>query len=179
MIPASSELVVLALGSNMGNRCSELQAGLEALAARRDILLQDVSGVWESTYVGPGDDQADYFNSCCTLITGLTPQWLLEAVKIIERGRGRADDAHMQPRLLDIDILLFGQRIVDDPDLKIPHPRLHERSFVLEPMNEIAPGMRVPDSGETVRALCEKIRGAEGSGWCRLTDDCLRIPGRG
>jgi len=169
--------VLLALGGNMGDRLGEMQAGLDALAARGDVEIVEVSGVWESGYVGPGN-QDDYFNACCSGRTALAPRRLLEALKAVESERGRAPDGHMKPRPLDIDILLYGDRVVDEPGLTIPHPRMALRAFVLEPLNEVAAQAVVPDSNETVRTLCEKIRGAE----CRdvrRRDDCvLQIPER-
>jgi 2-amino-4-hydroxy-6-hydroxymethyldihydropteridine diphosphokinase len=167
--------VLLALGGNMGDRLGEMQAGLDALAVRGDVEIADVSGVWESGYVGPGD-QDDYFNACCVVRTALTPRRLLDVLKAVESDRGRAADGHMKPRPLDIDILMYGDRVVDEPGLTIPHPRMTMRAFVLEPLNEVAAETAMPDSNETVGTLCEKIRGAE-SRDVRRRDDCvLRIP---
>lgn len=176
MSESSAVRVMLALGGNMGDRLAEMQAGLDAMA-RRGLDILDVSAVWESAYVGPGL-QSDYLNACCVARTDLDPGTLLALLKAVESERGRAPDGHMKPRPLDIDILLYGDAVVDRPGLTVPHPRMRERAFVLEPLNEVAGHVKWPDSSETVRGLCEKIRGAEDQVVHRLEDGGLRIPGR-
>ncbi len=154
--------VHIALGSNLGDRAAELRAGLAALDAHPRIEVRAVSSVWESAYVGPGGAQPDYLNACAILRTDLAPGELLAALKAVERGRGRVGETHMRPRALDLDILVWGARRVETPDLVVPHPRLRERAFVLEPLAEIAPELAPPDWGQTVARRCAMIRAAEG-----------------
>lgn len=153
--------VLLGLGGNMGDRLAELQAGLDELAGRDGIEPVGVSRLWETDYVGPGR-QDPYLNACIALRTSFSLRGLLEILQDVERTRGRERDGHMKPRPIDLDILLDGDAVVDEPGLRVPHPRFAERAFVLEPLSELAPEQRDPDSGETVRALCEKMRGADG-----------------
>jgi 2-amino-4-hydroxy-6-hydroxymethyldihydropteridine diphosphokinase len=159
---AATTTAHIGLGSNLGDRLAELRAGVAALAAHPRIALRAASGVYESAYVGPGGPQGDYLNACVRVETDLAPRDLLAALKRIERARGRTGETHMRPRTLDLDILLFGDAVLREPDLGIPHPRLAERSFVLEPLAELDPALRLPDSGQTVGWLCAMMRAAEG-----------------
>lgn len=151
------ETVLVALGSNQGDRLGHLRAGLQALAVSADVVVEAVSGVYETAYVGPGR-QDDYLNACVRLCVRCSPENMLGRTKSIETARGRRPDSHLQPRQLDLDILLFGDRVVHTAELEIPHPRMRERAFVLEPLAEIAGETEFPDSGETVTAACDRIR---------------------
>ena len=163
MTPGPERTVVhVALGSNLGDRVAELRAGLAAMAGHPRIRLRAASSVWESAYVGPGEAQPGYLNACVGLETELPPRELLAALKEMERARGRAGETHMRPRTLDLDILLYGDLRVDVPELQVPHPRLGERLFVLEPLSELAPDLTPPDWGQTVARRCAMIRAAEG-----------------
>ena len=154
--------VFIGLGGNLGDRLGELRAGFAALAAHPRIEVLAASGIYESDYIGPGEPQAAYFNACVCVATDLGPHELLAALKRIERGRGRIGVTHMRPRSLDLDILLYGDRVVREPDLVIPHPRLAERAFVLEPLAELDAALIPPDSEQTVGRLCAMIRAAHG-----------------
>ena len=158
--PAAS--AVIGLGGNQGDRLAELRAGIAALDAHPGIEVLETSGVYESEYVGPGPDQPPYLNACAVVATRLAPRALLAALKGMERARGRDGETHMRPRTLDLDILLYGDLVMRTRDLEIPHPRLSERAFVLEPLAELGAGRRVPDSGQTVGDLCAMIRAADG-----------------
>lgn len=160
------ERVLLGVGGNVGDRAAELRAGAAALAARPDVRVVARSGFWESRYVGPGTEQEPYLNACLELRTELEPRALLEVLQGIERDRGRPADGHLRPRPLDLDILLYGRRVVDEPDLRIPHPELARRAFVLEPLAELAADLALPDSQVTVAEIRAKIRGAGGP-WVR------------
>ena len=153
------------LGSNVGDRLGELRAGIAALDVHPDVEVLAFSSVYESEYVGPGR-QAPYLNACVRVSTTLRPRLFLEALKRMEAERGRPVDSHMEPRTLDLDILLFGDRRISEPDLEVPHPRLRERAFVLEPLAELAGGEVLPDSGQTVREACDMMRSAAGP-WVR------------
>lgn len=158
MIDGPDEVVLIALGSNQGDRLGHLRAGLAALCGLDGVTLECVSGVFETDYVGPGGPQDDYLNACARLRACGEPEDLLDRLQAIERERGRPADTHLQPRPLDLDLLLFGDRIVRSSRLEIPHPRARERAFVMEPLAEIAGERKFPDSGETVAAACDRIR---------------------
>ncbi len=154
--------VTLGLGSNLGDRLTWLRRGWDAVSALPGVRPLDRSGIWETAYVGPGDPQPPYLNACARFATALPPRELLAALQRIERDCGRPPDTHLQPRRLDLDILLYGDLISVEPDLVIPHPRLHVRAFVLEPLAELDPGRILPDSGLTVGAVRAIIRAAGG-----------------
>lgn len=162
------ERVLLGIGGNMGDRVAELRAGVAALRAHREIDVVALSRLWETEYVGDGD-QAPYLNGCIEITTSLEPTALLEALQDIEHRRGRPADGHRLPRPLDLDILLHGTRVVRDDELIIPHPELASRAFVLEPLAELAGDLILPESGETVRAIRAKIRCVH-SPWIRSWD---------
>jgi 2-amino-4-hydroxy-6-hydroxymethyldihydropteridine diphosphokinase len=154
--------VFLSLGSNMGNRAAHLRAARESLAALPDAGLVLTSPVYETEPWGDAD-QAYYLNQVVALDLGpdWTPRKLLEAIQGIETSRGRQRDPARRfgPRTLDVDVLLFGQEEVDDPDCVVPHPRLLERAFVLVPLADIAPDCPVPGGGQgvSVRQALAKI----------------------
>jgi 2-amino-4-hydroxy-6-hydroxymethyldihydropteridine diphosphokinase len=159
----------LGLGANVGDRAAGLRAAVRDLAAAPGIRVTAVSGLWESAYVGPGD-QAPYLNACVEVATDLVPPVLLSLCKALERAHGREPATHLQPRPLDLDVLLYGELSQADAEPLLPHPRLAERSFVLEPLAEIAPAYRLPDSGQTVAAACANIR-RDGEPWIRPRRD--------
>jgi 2-amino-4-hydroxy-6-hydroxymethyldihydropteridine diphosphokinase len=128
--------IYLSMGSNLGDREANLRAGVESLRAAGEICA--VSPVWATAPVGV-TDQPDFLNIAVAADTSLTPRALLEAVKRIEVDVGRRPTFRRGPRVLDIDILLYGNDSVAEPDLSIPHPRLAERAFVLAPLADIAP----------------------------------------
>ncbi len=169
------ERVLLGIGGNIGDRVEELRAGVHALRAHPDITVKAVSSLWETEYVGHGE-QDPYLNGCVELHTTLEPLELLGALKAIEHKRGRSPAGHLKPRPLDLDILLFGHRMITVDGLSIPHPDLSRRAFVLEPLAELATDLVLPDSGETVQEIRAKMRDADGP-WIHswdgagLTDD--------
>ena len=118
----------------------------------------------ETAPVG-GVPQGLYLNAAATLRTGLSPRELLDGLLAIERahGRDRLTEARWGPRTLDLDLILYGDLIINEPGLVLPHPRMHERSFVLEPLAEIAPGWVVPGRGRTVSDLLAGLSSGSGS----------------
>lgn len=143
----------LALGSNLGDRAAHLQRAVDALAAHPRIEVTAVSPWIETEPVGGPPGQGAYLNGALLLETDLAPERLLELLLAIElqEGRDRTQAVRDAPRTLDLDLLLYGARSIDSERLCVPHPRLEERLFVLEPLARIAPELRLPRSGRTVR----------------------------
>jgi 2-amino-4-hydroxy-6-hydroxymethyldihydropteridine diphosphokinase len=136
------------LGANLGERERTLRAAVDALAAEDGIEVVAISTLRDTDPVGVGD-QPRYLNGVAELETTLTARELLEALLAVEQqfGRVRVPGEH-GPRTLDLDLLLYGDEELSEPGLTVPHPRLHERMFVLEPLIELAPGLVVPGRGE-------------------------------
>jgi 2-amino-4-hydroxy-6-hydroxymethyldihydropteridine diphosphokinase len=135
------ELAYVALGSNLGNRARHLEAARHALAALPDTHLVAASAVEETRPLG-GMDQPAYLNQMILLETGLDPHALLAACQAIERSEGRVRGERWGSRTLDLDIVRYGDRRVDDPDLIIPHPELSNRDFWLRELAELQPHER-------------------------------------
>jgi 2-amino-4-hydroxy-6-hydroxymethyldihydropteridine diphosphokinase len=163
--PAQGERVYLGLGANLGDRLGQLRQALFALITHPELAVTAVSRLYESQHVGVGE-QPDYLNACVALRTWLAPRILLTVLKGTEGRLGRAPDGHGRPRLIDLDILLYGDLVWHDSQLTIPHPALRERAFVLRPLRDIAPDVRLPDSPETVAGACAKISARRGP-WIR------------
>lgn len=147
------------LGSNLGDRMAHLRAGLRALGALPGTRVVACSTVVESEPVG-GPLQGPYLNAAVALDTQLEAAELLSGMLAIEKAEGRVrSGSRDEPRTLDLDLLLYGERVQDEPGLTLPHPRLAERAFVLTPLVEIVPaGLRHPATGETVASLEERRR---------------------
>ncbi len=154
-------LAAIALGSNLGDRTRHLDAGVLAIAEFEGTRTMALSEYIETDPVGPAG-QGAYLNAAMVVETSIKPRALLDALLEIERANGRDRDAEQRwgPRTLDLDLLLYADRVIDEPGLTIPHPRMHERMFVLEPLMQIAPGLDVPGRG-TVRDLHATLRAAE------------------
>ena len=148
----------LSMGSNQGDREANLRRGLEALRAR--LSLRSVSSIYETEPVGVVD-QPPFLNLAAELDTTLEPHALLRVVKDIERQVGRKPTYRWGPRVLDIDILLFGDFVVQDAQLVIPHAEMVSRAFVLVPLSEIAGEAVHPGLGLTVRELAESVPGRD------------------
>jgi 2-amino-4-hydroxy-6-hydroxymethyldihydropteridine diphosphokinase len=141
----------IALGSNMGDPQAILEASLDTLAQTPGIILEKKSSWYKTKAIGP--PQPDYLNGCAILRVKMLPQTLLETLLAIEDKFGRVRHQHWGPRTLDLDLLLYDDLIVDQPNLQIPHPRMHERAFVLVPLAEIAPTWIEPLSGRTIQDM--------------------------
>jgi 2-amino-4-hydroxy-6-hydroxymethyldihydropteridine diphosphokinase len=145
-------LVYIGLGSNLGDRAATIQAALDRLDADADIELVAVSSLKETDPVG-FEDQPRFLNGAAALRTELGPRELLDRMLEVERGLGRVrQGARYGPRTIDLDLLVYGDVVVEEPGLAIPHPRLAERMFVLEPLVELDPHLEVPGQGR-VQAL--------------------------
>ncbi len=135
--------VYLALGSNMGDRLAELSAAVASLGSLGQEIR--VSGLYETAPVGGPPGQGAYLNCVVSLSTSAAPRLLLELAQRLEQEAGRVRTVRNGPRPLDVDILLYDDLVMDEPDLVIPHPRMYERAFVLAPLEELAPEL-VPDN---------------------------------
>lgn len=145
--------VVIALGSNLGDRLANLRAGVAGLAACDEIEITGVSRLYETAPVGGPADQGAYLNAALTAHTSLPPRDLLALMHRVEARRERARVVHWGPRTLDLDLLVYGDLVSDDPSLCLPHPRQHERRFVLVPVCDVAPDLVHPALGRTMRDL--------------------------
>ena len=152
-------IVYLGLGSNLGDRRRNLEAALDALRAHPQITVSAVSAFLETDPVGGPPGQGRFLNAAAKIETDLSPEALLEELKRVERALGRKPGPRWGPRKIDLDILLCGNTILETGTLVIPHPRMRERRFVLEPLAEIAPDARDPVTGLSVRDLLEKVSG--------------------
>jgi 2-amino-4-hydroxy-6-hydroxymethyldihydropteridine diphosphokinase len=147
-----SQSVYLSLGSNLGNREANLNRAVRMLRDPDRVMLERISSCFETEPVGYRD-QPWFLNLALEIRTSLTPRQVLDRCKRIERSMGRVPTFQGAPRVIDLDILLYGKRIVDDLDLTIPHPRMARRRFVLEPLSEIAPDTIHPVLGMNLRSI--------------------------
>lgn len=154
---AGSEPLLLALGSNLGDRLGHLRNGVRALVGD-GLRVVRASSVYESEAQGVGE-QPDFLNAVILAHTGLEPRQVLERALAEERAAGRVRAAPGEPRTLDVDLVFQGSRIVREPGLEVPHPRWRERAFVLAPLAEVAPDFRDPESGLTVLEVWRGRRG--------------------
>jgi len=157
----SFELVqaYLGLGSNMGNRQKNLEKALDLLSQRLQV--SQVSSIYDTEPVG-NTNQPRFLNLVCQIYTKLAPMEILALTKGIELKLGRALGKYNAPRPMDIDMLFYGDQVIETPELVIPHPRLAERAFVLIPLAEIAPDLVHPVNGETVRELLQGVTETQG-----------------
>ncbi|MGD0152924.1 MAG: 2-amino-4-hydroxy-6-hydroxymethyldihydropteridine diphosphokinase [Thermacetogeniaceae bacterium] len=139
----------IGLGSNLGDRAVYLAAARQSLAGTPGILIARTSSLYETEPVGY-TDQGWFLNQVAEIATSLAPYELLQVLQGIEQDLGRRRLIRWGPRVIDLDLLLYGDAMLTDPDLTVPHPRIYERSFVLAPLCEIAPDYVHPD-GQTTR----------------------------
>ena len=148
-------LAYVGLGANLGDRERTILAAVDALGGESGIEVVAVSSLRETEPVGVGH-QPRFLNGVVQLETSLAARDLLARLLAVEQrfGRVRVPGEH-GPRTLDLDLLLYGDEVMDEPGLAVPHPRLHERRFVLEPLAELAPGLTVPGRGDVESMLAE------------------------
>jgi len=150
--------VYLSLGSNLGDRQENLDKALEFLSQR--LRMGKISSIYDTEPIGDSE-QPRFLNLVCQAYTRLEPLALLTLVKGIESKLGRTSKSGA-PRTIDIDILLYGDQVIDTPKLVIPHPKMTERAFVLIPLDEIAPDLVHPVSGKTIAELLQGITEKQG-----------------
>jgi 2-amino-4-hydroxy-6-hydroxymethyldihydropteridine diphosphokinase len=165
---------VLAVGSNLGDRLGTLQECVVAIGRLPGTDVLAISPVYETDPVG-GPAQPDYLNAVLVVRTGLGPRELLEAAHGIEADFGRVRGERFGPRTLDIDIISYADEVSDDPVLTLPHPRAHERAFVLAPWHDIDANAELPGRGPVTSLLADLDR----QGIRRVPGAVLRRPGSG
>ena len=164
-------VVYLGLGSNLGDRRGNLAKALRRLPPL--VQIEAVSSLYETQPVGP-QEQPLFYNAACHGVTGLPPLELLRHVKQIERDLGRQPDGRPSerwgPRPIDIDVLLYGDSVIEEANLRVPHAELANRAFVLVPLAELAAGVRHPELGRTIGKLADAtdrsgVEKRAGAGW--------------
>ena len=150
---------MLSLGSNLGDRLDNLQGAIDALFDAPGLEFVAISPVYETKPVG-GPEQGDFLNVVIVADSSVAPRSLLERVLNIEESMDRVRDVRWGPRTLDIDIVTIGEITCDEPELTLPHPRAHERAFVLVPWADVEPGAVLPGRG-SVRDLLPSVAGQE------------------
>jgi 2-amino-4-hydroxy-6-hydroxymethyldihydropteridine diphosphokinase len=162
--------IYLGLGSNLGNRQRNLAVALERLKPL--VRVEAVSSLYETDPVGP-QDQPAFLNAACRAVTGLPPRGLLRHLRQVEYEIGRRGGEKWGPRPIDIDLLLYGDLVIEEDDVAIPHPELHKRAFVLVPLAELAAELQHPTLGRSIASLAGAndragVRLREGPGWERV-----------
>lgn len=146
----------IGLGSNLLSPMQQVRQAISELAQLAESQFYAVSRIYRSRPMGPAD-QPDYINAVVALDTRLTPPALLDALQAIENRHGRKRGAvQWGPRTLDLDLLLFGDAVINEPRLTVPHPGMYERSFVLRPLADIVPSLVLP-GGQSLKALCDAL----------------------
>jgi len=163
--------VVIALGSNLGDRLDYLQSGLDGLFDTPRLVFLAVSPVYETTPVG-GPEQPDYLNAVAIGETTLPAQAVLERCHSLEDAFGRVRGERWGPRTLDLDLIVYGDEVSDSPGLTLPHPRAHERAFVLAPWHDADPDAELPGQGK----VADLLKALGTTGVTRLDGTVLQPP---
>jgi 2-amino-4-hydroxy-6-hydroxymethyldihydropteridine diphosphokinase len=169
--PGSQRRVVIALGSNLGDRLENLQGGLDALFDSPGLTFVAVSPVFQTTPVG-GPEQPEYLNAVLIAETLLPAHAILERCQGVEASLGRTREQRWGPRTLDLDLVVYGNEVSGDPDLTLPHPRAHERAFVLAPWCAADPDAEIPGHGR----VCDLVGKVGTAGVRRLDNVVLHAP---
>jgi len=150
----------IALGSNLEDPEAQVRRGFDEIAALPETRLLVRSPLHRTAPVGYRD-QPDFVNACALVETSLAPRALLDGLLAIERRHGRVREIPNGPRTLDLDIILYGDRVIHEPGLTVPHPRAHERAFVLEPLVEVWPDAVIPGKGRAANFVTPAKAGAQ------------------
>lgn len=143
----------IGLGSNLGDRLENLRRALAQLASARGVALVSTSSIYETAPIGP--EQPDYLNAAAAVQVTVPPERLLELMQEIEARLGRTREVRWGARTIDLDLLLYGNQVIQTESLRVPHPAMTNRAFVLVPLLEIDPDLELP-SGEPLDAFCER-----------------------
>jgi 2-amino-4-hydroxy-6-hydroxymethyldihydropteridine diphosphokinase len=163
---------VLAIGSNLGDRLGSLQGAVNSLADTPEVWLTAVSPVYETEPVDAPEDSKTFLNAVILIDTTLSARTLLDRALAIEDAFGRERTGiRGEPRTLDVDLIVVGDRRADDDFLRLPHPRAHERAFVLQPWHDLEPDAELPEHGPIAKLLVE----VDGSGIARRDDLVLEV----
>jgi 2-amino-4-hydroxy-6-hydroxymethyldihydropteridine diphosphokinase len=155
----AGETVYVGVGSNLGDRAAHLAAAENALRQVEGVRVLRRSSLYDTRAVGP--EQPRFLNAVWELACSLPPRSLLSALQAIEQSLGRTGKGLQRPRPVDLDVLLWGELILVEPDFQIPHAEMHRRRFVLEPLAELSPDSRHPVLGLTIRELLEGLPPAD------------------
>lgn len=146
---------VLSIGSNLGDRRINLQGAVDSLADTPEVWLTNVSPVYETAPVDSPEGARDYLNAIVLIDTTLSASTLLDRALAIEAAYGRERGERNEPRTLDVDVIVVGDRRANEESLTLPHPRAHERAFVLAPWHDIEPDANIPDQGPIAELLAK------------------------
>lgn len=155
-VAEQAKRVFIAIGSNLGDREENIIDAINLLIAN-GVDVKNISSIIETKPYG-NVKQPDFLNCVVDAYTALPPRMLLETLKAIEKQLGRTRTIHWGPRTIDLDIIFYDELVIDTPDLKIPHPDMQNRLFVLEPLNQLAPNFVHPVLNKTVRELLSELR---------------------
>ena len=147
----------VALGSNLGDRFAYVRSGLSALGETAGVRVEQTSQMRQTSPVGGPSEQGDFLNAVASVLTSLDAVELLDVLQAIEDRFGRQRRERWGPRTLDLDLLLYDDAVIETERLIVPHPRMHERRFVLEPLCDVAPEAIHPVLGLTARELLERL----------------------
>ena len=147
----------IALGANVGDRERSIRDAVDHMNADADITVARVSSLFENPAVGGPPDSPAFLNAAARLVTTLSPQQLLERMLDVEHRMGRLRRTRWEPRVIDLDLILYGDEVIDTPTLRVPHPLMHERRFVLAPLAEIEPEVVHPLNRRTVREMLAEL----------------------
>ena len=162
---------VIALGSNLGERLQRIQGGVAAIEDTPEVKIVAISSVYETDPVDSTPDSGPYLNAVVLIDTTLTVHQLLDRALAIEDAFGRDRSVKNAPRTLDVDLIVVGQRVADDEQLTLPHPRAHQRAFVLKPWLDLEPSADLPGVGP----IAELLEQSDQSGITRRDDLALEL----
>jgi 2-amino-4-hydroxy-6-hydroxymethyldihydropteridine diphosphokinase len=151
----------IALGSNLGDREENIQMAIDALRNSDGVSIRRMSSLLENPAVGGPPDSPPFLNAVAELRTSLPAHELLDRLLDIEQQLGRVRYQKWEPRIIDLDLILYSDQIIDRPQLVVPHPLLHERDFVLRPLAEIAPQVVHPQLQMTVKEMLDRLAGVD------------------
>ena len=157
MTDSSRAVAYIALGANVGDRERNIWDAIDRLERDGDVEVARVSSLVENPAVGGPADSPPFLNAAARVVTTLSPHELLGKMLDVEREMGRVRRERWEPRTIDLDLLFFENRVIDTPDLKLPHPRMEERRFVLQPLAEVGPEVLHPVLQKTVRELLTEL----------------------